>query len=467
MPAFSVISQDPTIRSLVQDGMLERAFHDALYPALLFRADAEPILYPGNVGDSQVFTGKGLLKPKVKPLAPGQDPTPSTAPFEQWVATMQKWADTIDTYMPNSVVDIANLFLANAATLGLGAGQTMNRVVREQMYNSAMSGHTVADVAAGPVTSIHVARLNGFTKARRPDLTTGSPVKFDTVSGNNPLQILVTHLGTDTAVNVIGFVSDNPGDEIGPGTLTLDAAVTVSVRDPVNALNATFLDRVGGGKSVDAITHTSLFRLADIRAMVGRFRNMNVRPQASGYYHCHLDPISEGQIFNDSEFNRLLTSLPDSFLYQEFALGRLLGTVFYRNSECPQATTVDGGTTDSYSTDDPFGGELFTLGSATTGVPIHRPLFSGMGAIKEYYLNMSELITEGGVTGKVGEPKVTADGIEVNVDRVQLIIRAPLDRLQEKVACSWKFYGAYAVRTDVTTGDAAAFKRMGVVEHGE
>ena len=67
MPAFSVISQDPTIRALVQDGMLERAFHDALFPALLFRADCEPILYPGNVGDSRIFTGKaggstGLLK---------------------------------------------------------------------------------------------------------------------------------------------------------------------------------------------------------------------------------------------------------------------------------------------------------------------------------------------------------------------------------------------------------------------
>lgn len=467
MPQFSVISQDPTIRALVQDGMLERAFHDALFPALLFRGDVEPILYAGNVGDSRVFTGKGLLTADLTPSIPGQDPIPQSLQYEQWAMTIQKWAKTIDTYMPNSVVDIANLFLENAATLGLQAGQIMNRVVRDNSYNAAMAGHTVNDVAVTSATSVHVVRLNGFALARRPDLSAGSPVQFQSVSTTNPLQIVVTNSGTDTSVNVIGAVPDNVGDYNGPGTLLLDAAVTLAARSPVNALNATYLVRVGGGKSVDAITNTSLFRLQDIRSAVARFRTVNVRPQASGFYHCHLDPTSEAQIYNDSEFNRLLTSLPDSFIYQEFAIGRLLGTVFYRNSECPIATTVNGGTTAAYSTTDPFGGELWTLGSISTGVPIHRPLFTAMGGVKEYYLNMAELITEGGVTGKIGEPKVTADGIEVNTDRIQLVIRAPIDRLQEQVSTSWKFYGGYAVRTDVATGDAAAFKRELVVEHGE
>lgn len=467
MPSFSVISQDPTIRALVQDGMLERAFHDALFPALLFRADCEPILYAGNVGDNRTFTGKGLLTPKVAPLLPGQDPTPSVVQYEQWAATMLKYADTIDTYMPNAVVDIANLFLENAMTLGLGAGQSMNRVVRDYSYNAALAGHTVTDTGSSNSTSLHVVRLNGFTLARRPDLPLGSAVQFAAVSTNNPLAIQVTNSsGTVVACNVIGFTSDFAGDQTGPGTLLLDTAVTTAARGAVNALNGTAIVRVGGGASVDSVVSSSLFLLQHVRAAIARFRLMNVHPQASGFYHCHFDPTSEGQIFNDSEFNRLLTSLPDSFLYQEFAIGRLLGTVFLRNSECPVATTVVGGTTDTYSPTDPFGGEVFT-GGTSSGVPVHRPLFSGIGAIKEYYLDMSELITEAGITGKVGEPKVTADGIEVNTDRIQLIIRAPLDRLQENVSTSWKFYGAYAVRTDVTTGDAAAFKRFVAVEHGE
>lgn len=473
MPAFSVISQDPTIRALVQDGMLERAFHDALFPALLFRADVEPILYPGNVGDTRIFSGKGLITPTLSPLVPGQDPLPVNVQYEQWTATMQKWASTIDTYMPNSIVDIADLFMENAMSLGLHSGQSMNRIVRDFSYNAAMAGNTVCDTGATAATSIHVARLNGFTLARRPDLAAGSPVQFQAVSTNNPLQITVyDSSGNPQATTVTAYTPDNVGDQIGPGTLTLSAAVTCAARGPVKASNASFIVRSSGGNSVDTLTSSTLFRLQDIRSALARFRLMNVRPQASGFFHCHLDPTSEGQLFGDQELTRLMTSLPDSFVYQEFAIGRLLGTVFLRNAECPLATTVIGGATNAYvggSAGEPFGGEIYTNGTsyATSGIPVHRPLFSGMGAIKEYYMNMSDLITEAGVTGKVGEPKVTADGIEVNTDRIQLIFRSPQDRLQELVSISWKFYGAYAVRTDVTTGDGAAFKRFLVVEHGE
>lgn len=467
MPSFSVISQDPTIRALVQDGMLERAFHEALYPSLLFRGDVEPILYAGNVGDSRIFTGKGLLTPKLSPLIPGQDPTPSTIQYEQWSMIMQKWADTMDTYMPNAMVDIANLFLENAATVGLGAGQTMNRVVRNYSYNAAMAGHTVADLATSSSTSLHVVRLNGFTTARRPDLTAGNQVAFGAVSTSNPLAIqVVNSSGTTVSCNVTGFTADTAGDIYGPGTLTLDTAVTMAARGSVNALNGTYLVRVGGGTNVDSVTSASLFLLQNVRSVVARFRGMNVRPQPSGSFHCHLDPTSEGQIYNDPEWQRLLTSLPDSAMYQEFFIGKLLGVAFYRNSECPQVTTVTGATTDAYSTNDTFGGELYTTG-ATTGVPVHRPIFSGVGAIKEYYLNMNDLVTEAGVTGKIGESKVTTEGIEVNTDRIQLIMRSPLDRLQELVSTSWKFIGGYAVRTDVATGDAAAIKRWCIVEHGE
>lgn len=468
MPSFSIISQDPTIRALVQDGMLERAFHDPLFPALLFRADCEAILYPGNVGDNRTLTGKGLLAPVMGPIQPNVDPTPGTIPYEQWSFTIQKWANTIDTYMPNSVVDIANLFLENCATLGLNAGQSMNRVVRDTVYNTALAGNTVADLATTNVTSLHVVRLNGFTLGRAGNSTTASQVAFQNVSSTNPLAITVYDAnGNAQATNVIGVTPDNAGDTIGPGFLTLSVAVSTGVRSAVIAGDATYIVRVSGGNSIDSLTASSMFLLQHVRAALARFRQMNVRPHASGRFHCHLDPTSEGELFNDAEWNRLQTSLPDGFPYQEFAIGSILGTIFLRNPECPvgNANTVIGGSTDTYSTQDPFGGELWTLGNTTSGIPIHQPLFTGMGSIYEYYLNMADLITEAGVTGKVGEPKVSADGIEVNTDRIQLILRAPLDRLQELVSASWKFMGGYATRTDVTTGDGAAYKRSLVVQH--
>lgn len=463
MPDFSTIIQAPEIRALVQENILERAFHDALFPRLLFRGEATPQLYPANVGDSMVFTGTGLIKKKQRPLSPGTDPTPSSFQSEQWTAQIQQYADSVDTHMPTSIAAIANLFLRNAQQLGLSAGQTLNGVVRNRMYNAALSGHTVVDGTQGSSVSVRVKRLNGFTKARRPDLALGSAVRFDAVSTNNPLAITIA----GAPASVVGFTPDTPGDEIGPGILTL-AAVSggVTDRDAVLADDRTRVVRVGGGDSVDAIGSSDLLKLSDIRAAVARFWQQNVPEQPDGRFHCHLDPTSQAQIFADTEFQRLLTSLPDYYMYKQFAIGELLGTVFFRNSENPLPETVEGGDTATFDLDDDFAGELFA-GGAPGGVVAHRPLFVGQGLIHEYYQDLQLLLTEAGVTGRTGEPSITNNGIEVMTDRIQLLIRSPLNRLQDLVSTSWKFIGDWPVRTDVTTGDVARFKRVLVIEHGE
>jgi hypothetical protein len=466
MPDFSTILQAPEVRSLVQENLLERAFHDALYPRLLFRGEAMPQQWPLNVGDTMVFTGSGLITPKQKPLTPGSDPGPSSYQSEQWEATLQQYADSIDTHMPTSISAIADLFLRNAHQLGLSAGQTLNRIVRNRLFNAAMAGHTVADGAQGPLTTIRVARLNGFTKARRPDLTLGSPVRYSTVSVNNPLAVTVHESGTPAARTVVGFTPDNTGDELGPGTITLNAAVTVIDRDPILADDKTSLVRVGGGDAVDAVGSADLLRLQDIRTAVARFWQQNVPEMPDGRFHCHLDPTSQAQVFSDTEWQRLLTSLPDYYMYKQFAIGELLNCVFFRNSENPIPETVDGGgLTGTFTEDDPFGGELRSDGTAT-GVVIHRPLFVAQGSIYEYHQDLSALITEAGITGKVGEASISNNGIEVYTDRIQLIIRSPLNRLQDLVSTSWKFIGDWPVRTDVTSGDGARFKRLQVIEHG-
>lgn len=460
MPDFSTIIQAPDIRALVQENLLERAFHDALFPRLLFRGESSPQLWPANVGDTMVFTGVGLMTPQLMPLIPGTDPVPADYQKEQWTAQLQQYAGAApDTHMPSSITAIANLFLRNAKQLGLQAGQTLNRLVRNKLYNAAGSGQSVADGAQVAVTTLRVKRVNGFTRSR----TGGSTVRYDIVSGSNPLAIRVGP-ALATAVNVIGFTPDNAGDEIGPGTLALSAAVTVADRDPVVSNDATFIQRVGGGFRVDDVTTGDILRLADVRAVVARFWQQNVPEQADGRFHCHLSPTSQAQVFSDPEFQRLLTSLPDFFMYRQFALGELLGTVFFRNSENPATDTVVGGATASFSLNDPFAPELFNNG-ATTGVKIERPLFVGQGAIYEYYQDLDQLLTEAGVTGRVGEPRISNNSIEVSTERIKLVIRAPLNRLQDTVSAAWKFIGDWPVRTDSTTGDAARYKRVVAIEH--
>lgn len=468
MPDFSTILQTPDVRAIVQEKILERAFHDALFPRSLFRGEAAPQLWPANVGDTMVFTGPGLIRPKMRALTPGVDPTPSTYAFEQWTAQLQQYADAVDTHMPSSVVAIANLFLRNAQQLGLSAAQSLNRLVRNRMYNAALAGHTVADTAQAAVTTLRVKRLNGFTRARRPDLPAGSAVRFETVSANNPLAIRIFDNAGPAEVSrsVVGYTADTPGDEVGPGTITLSGgAVTVSDRAYVIATDRTFLARVGGGNKVDDVGSNDILRLGDIRSVVSRFWQQNVPEQPDGRFHCHLDPTSQAQVFADPEWQRLLTSLPDYFMYRQFAIGELLNCVFFRNSECPVSETVEPKDGVTFSQDDPFAGELTNNGTAA-GVQIHRPLFTAYGGIMEYYQDLSQLVTEAGMTGRVGEPRITNNGIEVFSERIQLIIRAPLNRLQDNVSTAWKFIGDWPVRTDATTGDAARIKRFACIEHG-
>jgi hypothetical protein len=464
MADFSTISQAPEIRALVQDNLLERAFHDALFPRLLFRSEAQPQLWPANVGDTMVFTGTGLITPKARPLAPGSDPPPSTYQNEQWDATLQQYADSIDTHMPTSIVAIANLFLRNAQQLGMSAGMTMNRIVRNRMYNAASSGWTVADGTQGSSTTIRVKRLNGLTKARNPNLAAGSNVRFSTVSTNNPLLVNITAIGTTR--NIVGFTPDNPGDELGPGTITLDVAIAVTDRDVVATVDRTSMVFVGGGTRTDDIGSGDVLLLANLRTAVARFWSQNVPEMPDGRFHAHMSPTSQTQIFADAEFQRLLTSLPDYYMYKQFAVGEILNTVVLRNSECPVPETVTGGSTATFSLDDPFAPELFSNGNSSTGVRMERPLLCGQGSIFEYYQDLSGLVTEAGVVGKIGTPTINNNGIEIMTERIQLIIRAPLNRLQDLVSTSWKFIGDWPVRTDAAVGDTARFKRIQQILHG-
>jgi len=462
---FSTILQSPDIRAIVQDGFLERAFHDGLFPKMLFRGEATPVLWPAHAGDSAIFTGVAPVKKKMKPIVPGQDPGASDYQKEQWTAVLQTYGDSIPTHMPSSLVAIASLFLRNAQQLGLGAARTLNSHVRNRLYNAGQSGWTVADGAQVAVTVLRVKRLNGFTTARQTGAN--ATVRYDLVSAANPLAVLIFNTGTglEQSVNVIGFTADNSGDQTGPGTITVDAAVTVSNRDYVISVDRTFLVRVGGGNKVDSITSASLLKLADLRSGVSRLQQENVPEHPDGYFHCHLDPTSQAQVFNDAEWQRLLTSMPDGFQYKSLAIGQLLGAVYFRNSECPQIETIDPNDGVTFSLDDNFAGELTANGLAS-GVKVHRPLFTAQGGIMEYYQDLGALITDAGINGKVGQFQITNNGIEVMSDRVQLIIRAPLNKFQDTVDTTYKFQGDWPVRTDSTTGDAARYKRQLVIEHG-
>ena len=460
MVDFSLILATPEVRAIVQERALERAFHDALFPLLIFRSEANPVEWPAGVGDSYIATAPGLLPTSMNPLRPGVDPDPQTYAIEQWEAQLQQYAGTLDTHMPTSAQAIVDLFMRNAQQLGMQAAQSVNRHVRNRMFNAAESGNTVADGAVTASTSVRVKRLLGFTRARNPAITGASKVRFDTVSSSNPLTVSVN----GTANTVVGYTPDVAGDEVGPGVLTMGSNVTCADRAYIKSRDCSTVIRVGGGNAVDDIAPSDLPRLADVRAIVANVKKNNVPKHLDGMYHMHLEPESVSAFYADQELQRLHTGCPDAYTYKEMALGVFFGCIFIENNECPLPTSVGSGDGVTFSQGDNFAGEMYSTGVAT-GTPIHRALLTGAGGIFEFYQDPGQYMTEAGMIGHAGPVQVSNNGVEILADRITMVLRAPLNRLQDMVSASWKFLGDWPLRTDAATGDDARYKRFRIIQH--
>ncbi|NIV31222.1 MAG: hypothetical protein GWN58_17530, partial [Anaerolineae bacterium] len=100
-----------------------------------------------------------------------------------------------------------------------------------------------------------------------------------------------------------------------------------------------------------------------------------------------------------------------------------------------------------------------------SGVEVQSAMVMGGGAIYEKYLDESKYITEAGVTGKIGEFNVINNGVAIMTQRIRMILRAPLDRLQQVVGSSWSWSGDFPVPSDAETGSPARYKRATVIQH--
>lgn len=449
---------------IVQDNTLAREFMDALFPQLLFRLDATPEKWEINVGDTQVFTRSSLLAPATEPLTPGTDPAPELPAFEQWKVVARQYGSSIDTHMPSSRTALASIFLRNAKTLGLQAGQTINRVARNKLFAAYTGGDTIADNAGAASTTLRVASLNGFTTV----VVNGQEVP---ISATTPKALTIS---PNVQAQAVAFTPDNPANPTGPGTLTLAAPATWAAGARVLASDAPTILRVGGVATVDGLTPTSALSLAEIRRAVAIMRRNRVPTHPDGYYHVHLDPIAESQLFADNEFQRLNQGVPDNLRYGEFAVGRLLGCIFISNNESPNV--FNSATPGHPLVASRPNGAPNALASPeyhaevrnASGVAIARTIITGGGSMMEMWIDeVNEYMTEAGVVGKVGAFDITNNGLQIMTDRIRYIIRAPQDRLQQQVSQSWSFSGDWGIPTDLLGGlTGARYKRAIVIESG-
>ncbi|MFE0651051.1 hypothetical protein ACFVZH_20920 [Streptomyces sp. NPDC059534] len=408
------------IRAMMQNGLLDRVFQEALRPEFIFPAIADPEPWQGALGDTKTFTRKGLLAPVTTAIT-GSDTSAATYGIEQWSVTMDQYGNASDTNMLNSAMALASKFMADVENLGINAGQSLNQIARNKLYAAYAGGRTWGTTTAGSDTSMIVNSVAGFTHV----LVNGVPTA---VSASTPL-----------TVTIEGVANTVTGVNTGTNTLTLGTARADTAGDYVVAANAPTTVRPTGDTAYD-LTGANVATFAMFRSAVTRLRKMNV-PTVNGYYVAHIDPDTEAQLFSDSDFKQALQGRVDSPIYTDLSIGRFGGIDWVRNNECPTL-----------------------LGGSAGTVTVHRPIVLGAGVlVAAPFEGMGDLLAG---TGVEDVPDIAMVDVAPGV-QVARIVRPPQDRLQQVLSTSWSWVGDYGVPSDslAGSGDAALFKRAVVLEH--
>jgi hypothetical protein len=452
------IQNMPTaLQPIIQQGFLEREFHDALQSAIGYRAvaDREPVAI--NAGETVTKTRNGLKAPVTTPLTPSTNTnmdngiTPSSFTVEQYTLSINQYGDSIDLNTVTSQVGIANQFLKNAQVNGVQARQSLDRIARNALFGAYLGGNSrVRTTLGAPATTLAVDDVRGFAYA----LSNGQMLP---VSAGNPLPVLVG----GNVYNCIGVAVDGSnvsttiitggGISGTSGVLTFASNVTVADGTAGNVVASTYAapiirpngKYIGGSATQATATQAALtsadkLTLGAVEDAVAMLRNNTGMDSVT--FNLYLDNMSMRQLWADNDFKLMYQGQYGS---QEMRVGKvfqLLGCNFIPTTEAPYQPANTG---------------------VTAGV--RRPILCAPGAL-----------VEGDFAG-MEQRAIDASGVNSviqTIDDVVQVVRAPIDRLQQIIAQSWFWIGGFVAPTDATatqniipTASQTYFKRAVVIEH--
>lgn len=462
--AVSLLALNPFLADLIQTGAIEREIRDALIAETMFRMDIESEIFEGKIGEVKSISRAGLLPVSIAPLTPGTDPVPQQFAMETFLCELHPYGGTVDAYLPNDRVGVNKESMLKASRVAIQCAQSLDRLARQAMYQAYLAGNTCL-IAAAPIgaTQLHVASLNGFTVIN--SATDNRPVA---VSALNPLAITFGG-GLEPANTVTAFTPDDPNAPMGPGWLTLGAALTVGplAREAVLAANRSQVIYVGGGNSVDALGAANTLTMNDLINATGQLEQgpASVPMFDAGMYHCHLGTAAKVQLLQDPLVRGMLQSDKIPEAYKKAAIGELGGAMLIGNKSVPtqanSGTLVSSGAGASFCSPE-IGADVIN----NAGLNIGYTLVYGRGHLYESYVPAGAIAPDQSISSQQATPPEPAEssGTSLNVDRAEFIIRPPLDRLNEITAFSWKFKGDWPAPSDITT-QARRFRRGVVVAH--
>lgn len=442
-----------SLQDVIQTGMLEREFHDALKAKFGFRAIAEREPFPARIGESITKTRAGLLPAITTPMAPAANSdftsglTPQNYGVEQYTLSINQYAGNQMLNVVTSGVAIASLYLQNAVALGYQAAFSVDTLAQQALYNTYMGGNSrVITTLGSPGVAVHVDDIRGFQTTWN---SAGQPVP---ISGTNPVNVTV---GSDV-YSLVGSAADGSNISTAPGgisgTLTFSANVTVAdatagnavisavapvvLRPSVSATNVMAATTAAINASTDINSgKLTMQMILNAKAQLAANAVMPVRD--SGMYHLYLDPLQATGLFSDPAFQLLFRGGAKTPEYREGIVADILGVRLIETNLNP----------------------VQALG--------------GVGNVRRGFLGGEGTLVEGEFTrnGYKETDKLDDDDMITLVDGIAHITREPLDALKQVVTQSWSYIGGFVVPSDITTNPQtvptasnSAFKRGVILE---
>lgn len=432
---MSINNLPSNIQHIVQNGFLLRFFNDALAPQNVYRGEFEALQTPNRMGESFTFTKKGLLTPVRTPMTPVTNSdltsglTTERVGYEQYSVTMNQYGKPTDVNLISSEIAIEDMYRSAFEDLGQNAGRSLDQLARKTLFVAYNGGRTFATAASVTSTSLLVKNKNGF------DYVMVNGVRQAT-SVSNPHPIKWSAALTAASVTAVAVGTENTAEETTTGTLTLAVAISAAQYDAVISDYAPFSIRPNGKTSAHTVTGSDILVFQNLVDATNRLRGMGVEPHKDGFYHAILDPVQVGQLFADASFNQVFRGLPDAAEIQRATIGIAGGVKIMTSNEAPNGANVGG-------------------------VTVRRGIITGKGlGYEARSVSNGRWLESNNLSGN-GHVMFSPEA------HVSMILRLPLDVLQQVVTLSWSFIGDWVCATDSLTtfgGSSAYLKRAVVLE---
>ncbi|ONG55736.1 hypothetical protein BKE38_08700 [Pseudoroseomonas deserti] len=406
------------LQAAIQQGFLEKKFHDALKAKLGFRAIADREAFTAGIGEEITKTRAGLLPAVITPLAAvaNSDLTngvgESAFALEQYKVVAQSYGSSMNLNRVTSVVNIVDLAMQNASKLGEQASRSLDTLAANALFSAYLSSNTRTTGAPSGAT-ITVDDIRGFV-AGQTVAVNGSPYTVASVAAS----------GTSTAPNgVAGTITMT-----GAGNLASDGVVGKAVVGSTAPVVLRAANRA----------HTGLLAANDVLT-ADKILAAKAQLEAngvSGRMICYADPQHLTGLYADATFQSFFRGGNGTAEWRNGVISNLLGVEIVATNMSP----------------------VQSLG----GLTVRRAIVVANGALIESTLTG---------TAYANHEELVKNGMVSVVDDVAMVTRAPIDQLQQVITQSWNYIGGFVVPTDkntnasvLPTASNAAYKRAVVIE---